>query len=108
MTNFSSLPRPTAMADRDISLADLHQQIQRNREKFLNLELDLAATLCGMAERHRKNPERRAELERKIQDAIDTVHHLAGRIEDRSIREAILERAEELECRAGTLTAQRE
>jgi hypothetical protein len=89
------------MRDEDISWADLHQQIQQNRVNFLNAELELANTLCGVAPTHH-NRERQARLRRKIQEAIETVQHLAGRIDDSSIRRDILDRANDLECRAGS------
>jgi len=87
------------VTNRDISWADLQRQQQENLQNFLDVELDLSLTFCELAKNHR-NPERRAELHRKIQDAIDTIQHFAGRIQDSSIRKDILDRPKDLECRA--------
>ena len=86
------------MADREIAWADLHQKQQENLDNFLNTDLDIAVTFCGMAESQR-SPERRAELGRKIQTAIDTIRLLARKIEDRSRRKIIFDRLKDLECR---------
>ena len=56
-------------------------------------------TFCEMAKTSR-NPERRAELHRNVQDAIEAIQHFAGRIQDTAIRKDILNRAKDLECRA--------
>ena len=87
------------MTNRDISWADLQRQQQENLQNFLSIELDLAMTFCEMAKTSR-NPERRAELHRNVQDAIEAIQHFAGRIQDTAIRKDILNRAKDLECRA--------
>jgi len=82
---------------RDIPWADLHLKVQENLIHFLDVELDLVETLCDRAKTH---PERRTEILGKIKQAIDTVRHFAGRIDDHCTREIILDRADDLEYRA--------
>jgi hypothetical protein len=78
--------------------ADLHLQMQVNLIHFLDVELDLAETLCDMAKSH-PDPEHRAEILGKIKQAIETVRYFSARIDDHCTRKSILDRAEHLECR---------
>jgi hypothetical protein len=80
--------------------ADLHLKMQGNLIHFLDVEVDLAGTLCDRAKSH-PGPEHRAEILRKIKQAIDTVRHFAVRIDDHCTRKEILDRADELERRVG-------
>jgi len=80
----------------DIPWADLHQQMQENLVNFLTVEIELAGTLCDRAKTH---PQRRAEILRKVEQAIDTVRHFADRIDDPATRKSILGRVGDLECR---------
>jgi hypothetical protein len=50
-----------------------------------------------MAKGH-PDPEHRAEILRKIKQAIDTIRHFADRIDDHCTRKAILDRVDDLEC----------
>jgi hypothetical protein len=82
----------------DISWTDLHQHSQQNLVDFLKVELDLAITLCGMAQ-DQADAARRAKLRGEVDEALRTVRHFADRIEDPTTRKSILDRAVELECR---------
>jgi hypothetical protein len=89
---------PSAVLNRDIPWADLHLKMQENFIHFLDVDLDLAETLCDRLKSH-PDPERRAQLLRKIKQAIETVRCFAERIDDHCTREGILDRADELECK---------
>ena len=84
---------------------DLHLKLQENLIHFLDVELDLAGTLCDRAKSH-PDHEHRAEILRKIKQAIDTVRYFADRIDDPVTRNAILERANDLECRVEKIAQQ--
>ena len=83
------------MKDQDITWASLHERGQQNLEDFLNIELDLVVTFSGMA-KVQHNTKRQKELQRKALEALHTVQHLSMRIDDLSIRNAILDRAKDL------------
>ena len=59
-----------------------------------------AGTLCDRAKSH-PDPEHRAEILRKIKQAIETVRYFAVRIDDHCTRKEILDQADELERRVG-------
>jgi len=82
----------------DTAWADLRRHIQENRVNFLTVELDLAGTLCERA-KHHPNPQRRAEILGKVEQAIETVRRFADKIEDPATRKVILDRADDVECR---------
>ena len=84
--------------------ADLHLKMQVNLIHSLEVELDLAGTPYDMAKGH-PHPEHRAEILRKIKQAIDTVRHFADRIDDHCTRKAILDRVDDLECRMDKVDA---
>jgi hypothetical protein len=73
--------------------------MQVNLIHFLEVELDLAETLCHGAKSH-PNPERRAEILGKIKQAIDTVRYFSARVDDHCTRKEILDGADDLEYRA--------
>jgi len=76
--------------------ADLHLKMQVNLIHFLEVELDLAETLCDMAKSH-ADPEHRAEILGKIKQAIDTVRYFSAKIVDHCTRKSILDRVDDLE-----------
>jgi hypothetical protein len=78
---------------------DLHLKLQENLIHFLDVELDLAGTLCDRAKSH-PDHEHRAEILGKIKQAIDTVRYFSVRIVDDCTRKEILDRADDLEYRA--------
>jgi hypothetical protein len=90
------------MTEGDIIRADVHRKLQQNLENFLNVEVALAMMLCGMAETHHSH-ELRAELRLDIEDALETVRHLIGRVENQSTRRAIDNQVKDLEQRVGKL-----
>jgi len=77
--------------------------MQENLIHFLDVELDLAGTLCDRAKSH-PDPERRAQLIRNMKQAIDTVRYFADRIDDHCTRESILDWADDLEFKADKMT----
>jgi DNA-binding response OmpR family regulator len=93
-----SISTAPQLLDPDITWSRLHYQSQQNLVSFLAIELDLANTLCGIAEND-TGPERRLKLRRKIEHAIHTVRQFAGQVEDRTKRKSILNRVKELEDR---------
>jgi len=86
--------------------ADLHLKLQENLIHFLDVEVDLAGTLCDMA-KNLRDPEDRKELLRNIKHAIDTVRCFAVRVVDRCTREIILDRADALEFKANKMTQEK-
>lgn len=99
---FHPLQRLYDMTEGEILRADVHKKLQQNLENFLSVELALAMMLCGMSETHHSH-ELRAELRLDIEDIIETVRHLARRVENQSVRRATDNHVKDLEQRVGKM-----
>lgn len=64
---------------------ELQLRSQENLVTFLRVEVDLASTFCGMAERA-DDLEHRARLLEIIQRVVGVIRHFEERIIDQSIR----------------------
>jgi hypothetical protein len=86
----------------DIIWSDLHRQVQENLVNFLTVEIDLAITLSDIAQKYSDRASR-AELQGEADKALRTLRHFVDRIEEPTIRKAILGRANDMECRVGRI-----
>ena len=84
--------------------AVLREQSLRNLSEFLRIELDLADTLLEMS-RATQDPGHRERLLENVQTAIVTVRHFEGRLVDPEMRNALRDRADELEAAIARKTA---
>ena len=86
----------------DTAWADLRRHIQENRVNFLTVEIDLAITLSDIAQKYSDRASR-AKLQGEADKALRTLRHFVDRIEEPTIRKAILGRANDMECRVGRI-----
>lgn len=76
---------------RSAAWADLHKHSQQNLSNFLNIEVDITITLCEMAQKN-IDAARRENLRGQVDKALGTVRRFAGRIEDTTTQNSILDR----------------
>ena len=79
------------------NFAELHQRSQDNLINFLSTEVELARTLCKMAEASRDQYDRDRRLD-SIRKVIEAIRHFEGRIADTSIRKNLDREASKLEA----------
>jgi len=79
-----------------LSFSDLHELVQQNLVGFLRIEVDLATTFCGMAERA-ESPARREKLVGDLRKAVDAIRHFSGRVQDAPTRTKLSKSADKLE-----------
>jgi len=70
--------------------------VQENLVTFLEVEIDLASTMLGIA-KTTKNADRRTRLFSSVRMAVETIRHFEPRIADKNQRRELLARAAELE-----------
>jgi hypothetical protein len=75
---------------------ELQVRSQDNLVTFLRVEVDLASTFCGMAERA-DDAVRRAKLLANVQKVVAAIRHFEGRITDKLIRADLNHQADRLE-----------
>lgn len=90
-----------------VRLKDLEAQSLAQLAQFLNTDLDLAFTMVQTARIELKfDPKEAPAVLEKIRDAIQTVRHLTGRIQDRSAWSKLHSRTDELEAQLAELSGE--
>ena len=75
---------------------ELERRTQKNLIDFLNIDLEIAFTMCAMA-KATHDREHKMQLIGNIQTALKTIRHFERRLTDSDVRGAIHNKADRLE-----------